>query len=340
MKDDIVRHEGVQDIEFDYVDGVSESTKIFTVKTDKTIHYAKTVVLALGGNPPQAPPTDTPEAADAITHAMHIKEMPSARVRAKIAERRSTTNIVIVGGGLTSAQLSDLAARKGVTKIWLLMRGPLKVKPFDVGLEWVGKFRNFEQAAFWSSDADEERWQKILTARNGGSITPPYKKILQQQIAKGKVELLLHTTIVDKKWNAESKTWNVQLSTGKELPPIDHIYLATGVACTLEGVPCLQTLRSQYPVTTCGGLPCITDDMAWRHDVPLFITGRLAALQLGPGGGNLIGARTGAERVAWSIQDYLKAEGTELDNGREGDRFNFLTGRCGRYEALSESSDD
>jgi len=56
---------------------------------------------------------------------------------------------------LTSAQLADLAVREGVTKVWLLMRGALKVKPFDVDLEWMGKFKNHEKAVFWSADSDE-----------------------------------------------------------------------------------------------------------------------------------------------------------------------------------------
>jgi hypothetical protein len=29
------------------------------------------------------------------------------------------------------------------------------VKHFDIGLTWMGKFRNYEKAAFWSADSDE-----------------------------------------------------------------------------------------------------------------------------------------------------------------------------------------
>ncbi|KXJ88301.1 FAD binding domain-containing protein [Microdochium bolleyi] len=365
LRSNMIRNENVLDIAYDYVDDLSQSTKLFTITTGKATHYAKTVVLALGGNAPSLPATVPSEAAAAITHAMQIKEMPSAPVRAKIANKKST-NIVIVGGGLTSAQLADLAVRRGVGKVYLLMRGPLKVKPFDVGLEWVGKFRNFEQAAFWTAEDHEERWQKIMGARNGGSITPPYRKVLEKHIAKGKVELLLYTTIAEKQWDAASSVWSVSLSTTSRsspvsaaasdsssatdddelptrcrvLPPVDHIYLATGVACTLDGVPCLQTLRDTHPVQSCGGLPCITDDMAWRQDVPLYITGRLAALQLGPGGGNLIGARTGAERVSWAVQDFLREEEKEGGGAGGTGTFNFLTGRCSRFEALSCDCDE
>ncbi|XXG99365.1 hypothetical protein Hte_005702 [Hypoxylon texense] len=336
LRDNIVSHEKVEDIRFGYIEDVSEVDKIFTVRTNKGVHYAKTVVLAAGGNPPQIPDMPT-EGTDAVTHAMQLKEMPSPRIRAKL-DARLPANIVVVGGGLTSAQLADLAIRRGVTKVWLLMRGPLKVKPFDVGLEWVGKFRNFEQAAFWTADSVEERWEMIKTARNGGSVTPPYKKILERHVSTGRLRLLQNTTIKEKSWDPVSNTWSVSLSDESQtLPRIDHIYFATGVQSDFECLPFLQSMCSEYPIKSCGGLPCITENMAWRDDVPLFIAGRLAGLQLGPGAPNLIGARIGAERIAWSIQDVLGArESGNDDDTRKRRQFDYLTGRGSRYDALAE----
>lgn len=261
LRGNIVSHEKVDDIRYDYVEDVSEADKVFTVRTDRGIHYAKTVVLAVGGNPPQIP-DNLSEGAEGATHAMHIKEFPSSHVREKLSTR-SPVNIVIVGGGLTSAQLSDLAIRRGVNKVWLLMRGPLKVKYFDIGLEWVGKFRNFEQAAFWTSDSAEERWEKIMTARNGGSITPAYKKVLERHLSTGRLSLLQNTTIKDKSWDPCSKTWTVSLSDeSQELPRIDHIYFATGVQGNFECLPFLKSMCSDYPIENCGGMPCITENMA------------------------------------------------------------------------------
>ena len=57
-------------------------------------------------------------------------------------------------------------------------------------------------------------------------------------------------------------------------------------------------LLKHYPMGSMGGLPCLNDDMMWRNDVPLFVTGRLAGLRLGPGAPNLIGASIGPERIA------------------------------------------
>ncbi|KAI0016908.1 FAD/NAD(P)-binding domain-containing protein [Xylariomycetidae sp. FL0641] len=335
LNHDIVTHEVVEDIRYDALQHLSDEGKIFTVKTNQTTHYAKIVVLAVGGNPPEIPGGLCFTEQEGATHAMHLKQMPCPATRLKIAAG-SRTNVVVVGGGLTSAQLADLAIRRGVSKVWLVMRGPLKIKHFDIGLEWVGKFRNFEQAAFWNSESNEERWEKIKKARNGGSITPHYRKILEKHVASGRLTILQHTTIQSRQWDPTSKTWAVSLSGSEQLLPlIDHIYFATGVPSNFATLPFLQSMCSDYPIESCGGMPCITENMAWRDDVPLFVAGRFAALQLGPGAPNLIGARIGAERIAWSIQDAL--------GGREGAKpvksgpssFDYVAGRGSRFDALA-----
>jgi pyruvate/2-oxoglutarate dehydrogenase complex dihydrolipoamide dehydrogenase (E3) component len=87
-------------------------------------------------------------------HSMQLIKFPPLHVKTKIKEK-TPTNMVVVGGGLTSIQIADLAIQRGVSRVHLLMRGDLKVKYFDLDLDWVAKFRNFNQAAFWSADTDE-----------------------------------------------------------------------------------------------------------------------------------------------------------------------------------------
>ncbi|KAI1749985.1 FAD binding domain-containing protein [Xylaria castorea] len=335
LSDDIISQEQVQDIRYDYVREFSSEQKIFSVNTNKGCHYGKIVVLAIGSNPPQIPCSLTIEEMEGATHAMHIKTFPPLYMQKKIA-LKAETNILVVGGGLTSAQIADLAVRRGATKVWLIMRGPLKIKHFDIGLEWVGKFRNIEHAQFWNSESAEERCQKVMDARNGGSITPYYKKIVEKHIAAGRLNMLTNTRIEEKKWDSMSKTWTISLEgEQKNLPSIDHIYFATGVGTDFEALPCLESMRRDYPIETCGGFPCITENMTWRDDVPLFVAGRFAALQLGPGAHNLIGARIGADRIAWSIQEMLGAEENGDQDNWTQDKFNYLTGRGSRFDALA-----
>lgn len=148
---------------------------------------------------------------------------------------------------------------------------------------------------------------------------------------------------------------------------MDYVYFATGPNklnhlsmpnCSSEGtpaaapdaalpVPFLESLQRQHPIHWLNGLPILTDDLTWsassdkraertRSSIPLFMTGALAALRLGPGAANLEGARAGAERVAWGIQDALSVQqspeqGSALDllsaySCGEGSKFHGLEG--------------
>lgn len=339
----LIQQERVMDVSYDKADNFhdaehdsvvsedasNEDKKIFCVKTDLGVRYAKIVILAVGpGNAPSIPSVlglPSLSSHEGYTHAMQIKQFPPLYVTAKI-NARHPTNMLIVGGGLTSVQLADLALKRGVSRVYLLMRGPLKVKYFDVDLDWVGKFRNFNQAAFWSADTDEERFEMITQARNGGSMTPRYRKILDAHVASGKVSLHTHTTLSSVSWDNEGKSWtNVKVSTDIILPTIDYIVFATGVQTDIRTIPFLQTLQKQQPIEYVGGLPCLNDDLMWDDNVPLFVTGRLAGLRLGPGAPNLVGARIGAERIAWNVEDELRKLGRSKngldrrDSGYEGD---------------------
>ena len=115
-----------------------------------------------------------------------------------------------------------------------------------------------------------------------------------------------------------------------DLPRIDYIYYATGAPVDFQSTPILQSILKEYPIHGHAGLPCVNDDLMWNEDVPLFVTGRLAGLRLGPGAGNLGGARIGAERIAWSIGELLgdakHAENTGLaSNLRTDDSNRYLS---------------
>ncbi len=118
---------------------------------------------------------------------------------------------------------------------------------------------------------------------------------------------------------------------------MDYIYFATGIQTDFTTLPALQTMNAKFKVKDCGGLPCINDDLMWRDDVPLFVTGRLAALRLGPGAGNLEGARLGAERITWAIEDLL---GTQEARGNTDDgsvsRYYYEAGIGSRYNVIVE----
>ena len=175
-----------------------------------------------------------------------------------------------------------------------------------------------------------ERLEKVKEARGGGSITPRYHKLLKQYISAGKVELHTETTITSSDYSDGS--WTLITNPPIELPNIDYVYFATGIASDFESLTFLETMNRKFSVESYGGLPGLTDDLMWKEDVPLFVTGRLAALRLGPGAGNLAGARSGAERIAWAIEDTLLT-----DEGRkevDDMAWNFKTGTGSQFCSL------
>ena len=119
------------DLSYNYLSDSSDS-KVFTVTTSTgEKFYSRSVVLAIGPGGagvskiyPWKPSTEQ-EGAAACCHSTEIKSFPSPNVRNKI-QRRQETNVVVVGGGLSSAQIVDMAVRKGVTKVWFLLRSGMK----------------------------------------------------------------------------------------------------------------------------------------------------------------------------------------------------------------------
>lgn len=151
-----------------------------------------------------------------------------------------------------------------------------------------------------------------------------------------------HTTLTSHTFCPVTNTWSLTTNTPHlelESTPIDYIYFATGMGMDVAELPMLQHMHKDYPIVAKGGLPCLTEDLMWRNDVPLFMTGRLAALKLGPGAPNLEGARVGAERVAWGLEELFgwdrDEDGTEnggnfVDVKKERDCF------CGLGNRYSE----
>ncbi|KAL5357845.1 hypothetical protein BJX96DRAFT_28656 [Aspergillus floccosus] len=332
----LIQQREVVDIQYDFHAEMSPADKIFTVTAaDGARFFSRAVVLAIGPGMTKVFPFPlSAEEKQGACHSTEIRSFPSPNVRSKIQQRRPT-NLVIVGGGLTSAQIADMAIRKGVSKVWLLMRSDFKVKHFDIGLNWMGKFKNFEKAAFWSADTDEERLAMIQVARNGGSITPRYQKILKQHVARQRVSIHTRTVIRERTFCSATQTWHLTTDPPiADLPPVDYIYFATGMAADVNTMPLLLRMQRDYSLETKQGLPCISDDLMWRADVPLFLTGRLAALRLGPGAPNLEGARLGAERVAWGMEEVLGRKETDESDVRRSKK--CFCGLGNRYGELAD----
>lgn len=225
---------------------------------------------------------------------------------------RQNGHIVIVGGGLTSAQLAHVACLQGY-KVTLVVRGGIKIKHFDFHLDWVTKYKNVKKSSFYMLDTDEERLQLILDAREGGLVNPEYHVHLNNHVTQGNLTIRKHTTIdhgvVDGgKWHLQLATKNCghfcsHLPAAPETLVADYVCCATGIRANIETLPFMAPILQKYPIDIVGGLPCLTDHLQWCEELPLFMVGKNASLRIGPTSANLDGARTGAERVGWKIQE-------------------------------------
>lgn len=185
----------------------------------------------------------------------------------------------------------------------------------------------------------------LKEARGGGSITPRFAKILQSHVQSGRTSLHTSTVVQDQFYDSSSQTWNLTTTPPiDELPSMDYIYFATGVQSDISTLPFMQSITAQYPLETYDGLPKLTDDLAWRDDVPLFCAGKFGGLRLGPGAANLEGARAGAERIALAVEKMLGVdEKARRDSGYGGEedeesgvsQKRYGAGLGSRFEGLS-----
>lgn len=366
----MIQKETVADIRYGVEDDYPDHDKLFTVVTDKCVRYAKAVILAVGpaNSPvlPSIPSLSFPGQSEIkaqmpqACHSMQIPQrgFPDPIVKQRIQAGRKT-NILVIGGGLTSAQLSDKAIHKGVDRVFHLMRGPLVTKHFDVDLGWMGKYKTLHQGYFHQADSDEERLDIIKTARGGGSIPSAYMKKIQPHISSGKLKMFQNTILTgaqfESEGDGENGVWRVTTEPPLDnLPPFDYIYFATGIQSDFKTLPYLQNMLKDYPIQGFGGFPCLNEDLMWQDDVPLFVTGRLASLRIGPAAPNIGGARIGAERIALALDEAISRPGhkgsfkesffaekeTVVDGRRDSgvDLFNYASGTGSKYSSLGEDS--
>eukprot|EP00798_Chlamydomonas_sp_ICE-L_P001831 gene1831-33249_t len=141
------------------------------------------------------------------------------------------------------------------------------------------------------------RLAELRAAVAGGSMTPEALKMLEPHMESGAVQMLENEEVVSAVWADQHQCWQLDLlnSYGGELPmETDFIWLATGSVVDAAKDPVFQGLLREYPTQLLGGLPTLTKSLRWADDVDVFVLGAYAALQLGPGAGNLMGAKTAA----------------------------------------------
>jgi cation diffusion facilitator CzcD-associated flavoprotein CzcO len=198
---------------------------------------------------------------------------------------------VIVGGGLTSAHLCAQLAKNGT--IDLLIRRDRRVKQFDLDVSWMRSTRDrrqlrqkFEQASV------EERVAINQAVRDGGSITPELNSVLSKLEAEGLLKVHEFTEIVSASWHG---SWILTLGNG-EVIESDYLVCATGTHVDISADPLLSNLQNIHPLRMVAGLPVLSEHLQWG-ELPIYLMGNAAAIELGPDAVNMTGAMRGAFRI-------------------------------------------
>lgn len=197
--------------------------------------------------------------------------------------------ILIVGGGLTSGHLALGAIARGA-KVLLMSRRQFKEKLFDADAGWVGPkyLKGFHAEIDW-----QKRREIVLSARDGGSMTPSVMSQLRRESHSGKLEFHPECEVVRAKWSGTN--WQIICADGIELS-CDRIWLATGTRFDVQAEPLLNQVMQQYPNPLVNGLPILDEHLRWAG-CELFIMGGLAALRVGPTSRNISGARMASDHI-------------------------------------------
>lgn len=237
---------------------------------------SRIVVLAIGSALEPSLPSNSPFSFQvSVNHIMNRKHKTVVLPREK---NQSDNSILIIGGGLTSAQVAKVAADEGMTKIYLILRDRLKTKHFDVDLHWLAKFKNKSLSEFYNADSDTERWEIMKSARGGGSVNPEFRSVIGELQRQGKLVLKQYTVVKEARWDCETASWNVWLQgrkEGIEEVKVKQVIYATGTPVDICSLSIVEPILRSHPISTVGGMPCLTSDLMWKEDIPLFVTGKL-----------------------------------------------------------------
>ena len=224
----------------------------------------------------------------------HEAAVPPAPARPS----KSPNRILVVGGGLTAAHMVlRLLADEPNCTVVMAIRGRLRVRNFDVGLDWIGRTRARLFFDFHSRRSATGRAAIVREARTGGSITPEMLAILKSAEASGRLVIWESTEVVETTWAAEERAWRTIMRTAglradREPVRVDvaesranfvadvfsqhththghtfqRIVLATGHRLDVLRVRLLRELASSHALSIVDGWPVLDDNLQWCNNV-------------------------------------------------------------------------
>jgi glycine/D-amino acid oxidase-like deaminating enzyme len=194
------------------------------------------------------------------------------------------SRVLVVGGGLTAAQLALGAARRGA-EVVVAHRAATRLRDLDVDASWLGgSLRELHRVP------SSVRPAVLRAARGGGTVPPREAALVRELDRSGALRWREHSRVSEVRQHAER--WRVGLDGGP-LATYDAVWLATGHALDADAGPAGRLLRDTDVV---GGLPLLAPDLS-IPGTRVHVMGGHTALQTGPVCRTLMGARIASERL-------------------------------------------
>ena len=244
------------------------------------------VVLAIGaGGQPEWPPWASREE----SRIQHIFDCGASWPR---AEQGDGERILIVGGGISAAQLALRLAAEGRT-VDLVIRHPFRVHHFDSDPGWLGP----KLMPIFDRERNPDRRRRLIQqARHRGSVTRDVRHALRVAAARGRLRIREEAV---SSLQVESGGLRLELASGQMIEG-SRLVLATGFATRRPGGRMLDRLIEDLhlPCAACG-FPVVDYWLRWHPRI--HVSGPLAELELGPVSRNIAGARRAGDRLVQAL---------------------------------------
>jgi len=257
------------------------------IETDQGVLHSRRVVLAIGSSEqPHYPAWSKP---------LVESDMPLNHIFDRAFRRDDIPrwdHCVIIGGGISAAQLAITLSEQQPGTVTLLSRHEPRIAHFDSDPCWV---TNLCLDKFLKASDYVVRREMIQQVRNRGSMPPDVFDALESAVETDRLSLQIGEVRQAKLSGTEVelriKTANMDV---KSLT--DRLILATGFDGKRPGGQWLDAVINRYglPTADCG-YPIVDETLCWGDG--LYVMGALAELEVGPVARNIIGARLCAERI-------------------------------------------
>jgi cation diffusion facilitator CzcD-associated flavoprotein CzcO len=214
-------------------------------------------------------------------------------------------SVIVVGGGLTAAQLALGALDRGA-EVTMIHRSPIRVRELDAEPTWM----NQDLVRFLAETRPRGRAAMLKAARTRGTLPPRELADLRHAQAEGRLEVMHAQAVGTRVGNAA-----VQVQTSLGSRSAHALWLATGHRFAPRTSPLVGRCLRQARTPTTRGLGHLTPDLR-LPGTAIHMMGAMSALQTGPLARSLVGARIAAERIAPAISGLPLSRAPQYPPGR------------------------